>query len=141
MRKASEAKGGPMNGHVKVRSVPSAGNQLALRDAGPQGWWMHAACAGHDPEWWSDDLMGRSRAVAICATCPVRVRCLEEAIEHADIGVVRGGVLLTRSRHGPTRIPLLCQRCGVNPLPFGTYPPRRRECTACRREVADESVE
>jgi hypothetical protein len=115
--------------------APTTSKPPSVPEPGPDAWWMYAACAGHDPEWWSDDLRERSRAATICATCPVRIRCLEEALEHADVGVVRGGALLTTTRHGFTCIPLLCQRCGVHPIPFRTYLPRRTECLRCRPEI------
>ena len=80
-------------------------------------WWTQAACAGYDPEWWSDDLAGRRAAVRICATCPVRAACLEDARRQGDLGVVRGGALLMRSRHGLRVTLLFCERCGEAPLP------------------------
>lgn len=43
-----------------------------------------AACVGHPPEWWMPDTTGDvnyyRRAKAICATCPIRTRCLADAM-------------------------------------------------------------
>jgi hypothetical protein len=71
---------------------------MTVYDSDLLGWWSAAACAGYDPEWWSDDMRGRAQAVQICATCPVRLRCLEDAWERRDIGIIRGGALFRRVR-------------------------------------------
>jgi WhiB family redox-sensing transcriptional regulator len=55
-------------------------------DYKPETWMDDAACIGHDPEWWFPDDRGRGgaersattqAAKAICATCPVSVKCLD----------------------------------------------------------------
>lgn len=46
-------------------------------------WTNRAACAAHDPEMFfpdPSDTAGQKAAKAICAQCPVRVACLEEAM-------------------------------------------------------------
>lgn len=79
-------------------------------------WWSLAACVGHDPAWWSDDLACRGEAVRICATCPVREQCLSDALDHHDVGVIRGGMLLSSSSRGYRVTSLLCSTCAENPV-------------------------
>jgi WhiB family redox-sensing transcriptional regulator len=81
----------------------------------PTEWWARAACYGHDPEWWSDDLDGRIRALRICAGCPVRDKCLQDAIDNGDFDVIRGGVLLKRNREGRMEELRICPSCGRQP--------------------------
>lgn len=60
-------------------------------------WRNHAACRGCDPELFFPDRGGPSTAIAaqakaICAACPVRTECLEEAIRDNEEYGVRGGM-------------------------------------------------
>jgi hypothetical protein len=75
-------------------------------------WWSDAACAGRDPEWWwsNDPRTGRA-AAEVCLGCPVRDPCLREALAIGDYGVIRGAMLLTRTRNGRQAIPLVCANC------------------------------
>ena len=89
-------------------------------------WWEQAACAGHDPDWWSDNIRMRHRAVEICLACPVRQACLTEARRTRDLGVVRGGMLFVRERNGSVTISMVCAHCHVRPVHItptghGTY--------------------
>ena len=54
--------------------------------------WMHrAACAGKDPElFFPEKGISAQRAKAICDTCPVRVPCLQFAVENHVFGVWGG---------------------------------------------------
>jgi WhiB family redox-sensing transcriptional regulator len=55
-------------------------------------WWMgKAACAGADPELFFP-APGESAepALAICRGCPVRLHCLQDALEHPAWGVWGG---------------------------------------------------
>jgi len=81
-------------------------------------WWTRAACAGHDPEWWSDDRMMRPLAVEICLACPVRAACLADALRTGDKGVVRGGMLILDSRRprGDRAVDLVCSECRISPV-------------------------
>lgn len=46
-------------------------------------WRNRAACAGCPAEWFYDERGGtyNPRAVALCASCPVRAECYEDAIQ------------------------------------------------------------
>ncbi|MFD6149424.1 WhiB family transcriptional regulator [Streptomyces sp. NPDC060243] len=63
------------------------------------GNWLHqAACTGTDPELFfplPSALPGASAQIAeakrVCAGCPVRVKCLDEALEVGDRDSIRGG--------------------------------------------------
>mgnify|MGYP000853933905 CR=1 FL=1 len=64
-----------------------------------------AACIDHDPElWFANPANGRrpkvgaavtaaeAEAKAICSTCPIRTRCLQEALERDDQHGIWGGL-------------------------------------------------
>ena len=89
-------------------------------------WWTRAACAGHDPEWWSDDRTMRPLAVEICLACPVRAACLAEALRTGDKGVVRGGMLILDSRRprGDRAVDLVCSECRISPVVMDRHHPR-----------------
>jgi WhiB family redox-sensing transcriptional regulator len=56
-------------------------------------WHADAACRTHPPQWWYP-RRGQSlaRAREICATCAVRVTCLEYALEHREEFGIWGGL-------------------------------------------------
>jgi len=63
----------------------------------PTSWRKFALCSGHDPELWflvSQD--GGAKAVAICTVCPVRLDCLDWALEHHERGGIWGGISARR---------------------------------------------
>ncbi|MGH3715664.1 MAG: WhiB family transcriptional regulator [Micromonosporaceae bacterium] len=98
-----------------------------------QDWWHLAACAGHDPEWWSaDDHQNRTAAVRICASCPVRPECLADAVRRHDFGVVRGGALF--GARGARVVSLVCARCDARPALTATAG-SQPYCRVCRRET------
>lgn len=50
-------------------------------------WRTQAACLGHDPELWfpsKGDFVSAQKAKAVCAGCPVRAACLEDALTEID---------------------------------------------------------
>jgi len=100
-------------------------------------WWTRAACAGYDPEWWSDDRTMRPLAVEICLTCPVRAACLDDAIRTGDKGVVRGGMLIldSRRRRGERAVDLVCSQCRANPVVM-TATGQDRYCRRCAGQTA-----
>lgn len=83
-------------------------------------WWERAACADHDPSWWTSN--GRSSwrfAAELCLGCPVSELCLAEARRRQDVGVVRGAVLLTVQRGRRVETPLVCPQCQQRPRQIG----------------------
>lgn len=62
-------------------------------------WREHAACSGHNPEtWFPDGYTARyttriQRAKHVCWACPVRIACLDDALD-------REGDAAARHRHG-----------------------------------------
>jgi hypothetical protein len=62
-------------------------------------WLERAACRGRDPRWWfSTDRLDQAVAVAVRQRCPVRVQCLDEAVELEADGYafgIRGGKTAT----------------------------------------------
>ena len=106
--------------------------QLARADSiAWEPWQSHAACRGHDPEWWADDMAHRRQAVAICIQCPVRPACLADAERQRDVGVVRGGVLLREVRGRRKNVWLICARCQRRPASIGGRVVRRY-CAQCQ---------
>lgn len=82
-------------------------------------WWQRAVCAGREPAWWSsEDRPMWPAAVRLCLSCPVRERCLEEAVAQRDNGVIRGGMLLVDTSRGYAVVPLICANCGRRPVRF-----------------------
>jgi WhiB family redox-sensing transcriptional regulator len=58
----------------------------------PARWWEHGECRGMDPNLWFPERGEDSRpAKAVCAVCPVRTHCLEDALEHDDHFGIWGG--------------------------------------------------
>ncbi|MFI2710494.1 WhiB family transcriptional regulator [Micromonospora sp. NPDC018662] len=108
----------------------------------PPDWWRQAACAGSDANWWTGDCPDRIQAVRICLGCPVREACLADGLANGDTGVVRGGVMLHRSRRRTEVIHLVCAQCGCQPVRFsrtyqGLYCGRRCSAIARSRRAAD----
>jgi len=54
-------------------------------------WMTRASCREFDPDEWFPEVGGNARAAKrICADCPVRVECLEYALEGFEWGVWGG---------------------------------------------------
>lgn len=90
-------------------------------------WFARAACLGLDPNLWfpetiegEGDNHGR-HAKAICATCPVQLDCLVDALARNEDGGIWGGAgeptrralgrTLADATHDPTVLPEVCG-CG-----------------------------
>lgn len=85
-------------------------------------WFARAACKGADPNLWfpeTDDTDNHGRAAkAICATCPVRLDCLVDALQRNEDGGIWGGAgeptrralarVLPAATHDPTVLPDVC---------------------------------
>lgn len=120
--------------------------------------WTAAACIGHDPALWDAPMVtGRGKktipahperltqAVAICQSCPIALDCVADAIEHADVGVIRGGLTdRERPKSGQPR-PRWGEWAGSQdgPIRCGTvsgYHTHHRRgkspCEACREAMA-----
>lgn len=62
-------------------------------DAGDRVWMLEAKCLDADPEAFFPEKGGSTReAKRICAVCPVRVECLEHALEHEERFGIWGGL-------------------------------------------------
>jgi hypothetical protein len=95
----------------------------ALRRSSPTGGCLEPASV-MTRAWWDDDLDGRARAIRICAACPVRSDCLEDAVKYGDnFDVIRGGKLLKRTRQGQTKAFRICPWCGRQRRSAGPHPP------------------
>lgn len=56
-------------------------------------WWKRAACRGVDVEVFYPEHGGSARrAVAICAECPVRSHCLDDALARKEEFGIWGGL-------------------------------------------------
>jgi len=64
--------------------------------------WTEAQCATGDARllhlFFSDDAREIEEAKALCGACPLRVRCLDQAIEREEPWGVWGGHLFDRGR-------------------------------------------
>lgn len=61
-------------------------------------WHAGALCAlpGNDPAWWYPEqgtpgLVSMARALEVCALCPVRARCLQDATDRGERYGIHGG--------------------------------------------------
>lgn len=59
-----------------------------------------AVCAdGYDPElWYPHPTTEASTATALCSICPIRLQCLEAALERGEPDGIWGGVLFRNGR-------------------------------------------
>jgi WhiB family redox-sensing transcriptional regulator len=72
-----------------------------------RAWMEHGACIDKNPDLWFPERGDRGKeAIAICATCPVRVDCLEYAITHHEsFGIWGGRNVSQRTRTRRRRAP------------------------------------
>lgn len=64
-----------------------------------QGWRAEAACRDYDPEiFFPEDENPAAKAKAICATCPVRMECLDWAIRNREPEGIWGGMTAAERR-------------------------------------------
>lgn len=66
-------------------------------DLPTHGWMEHAACAHYETGWWypPDNTMRSGRrlpAIAVCNQCPVRVQCLQTALDRGEEYGIWGGL-------------------------------------------------
>jgi WhiB family redox-sensing transcriptional regulator len=102
----------------KYLTALAAGQHLTVPDPEPSRrepdptWRDRAACLGLDPDVFfplSNDWKGRAdigkvlEAKAICARCPSRQACLDDAIESKDAWSIRGGLTPQERSHLPER--------------------------------------
>lgn len=84
-------------------------------------WWDLAACAQTDPElWFPEKGATNPDAARICATCPVKQQCLEDALASGDPHGVRGGLSPNQRARLPQSQPRACRHCD-QPLPVGVH--------------------
>lgn len=58
----------------------------------PGGWQDSAACRDADPElFFATDEASRREALTLCGACPVRMECLEHALNQREVYGVWGG--------------------------------------------------
>jgi WhiB family transcriptional regulator, redox-sensing transcriptional regulator len=75
-----------------------AGHDTVESIAASSRWDILAACRDEDPELFfpvgtrGPALQQEAEAKAVCARCPVRARCLQDALEIGDDHGVRGGM-------------------------------------------------
>ena len=96
-------------------------------------WTRDAVCASVDPALWFPEMGGTAReAKKICATCPVRVQCLEFALERPERFGIFGGMTERERRklQGNTKA---CKHCGTE------YTPGRSHAAFCSDDCRSES--
>lgn len=108
-----------------------------------------AACKGKPTEWWYPEMSKHgepvsgtakeqaARALAICATCPVRQECLDAGID--DDWAILGGTTPRERRKLRGRRPSLPPRRCDNPacpMPGGIFKPARKDRKCCSRLCA-----
>jgi len=78
-------------------------------------------CSAYNPDWWFDEA-SFDRAVEICQRCPVRARCLNQALEAGETVGVWGGLT-------PSQRAALPDAVIVPMRPSRRGPPNRRANT------------
>ena len=128
-------------------SASGASGQGSVAVAGNE-WWKSAVCAGVDPDvWFPERGEAGTDAKMICAICPVRRDCLNDAIQNGMTEGIWGGmnpterhevamgrassemqVLTCRNGHAltPDNVRVTVKRNGY----------RRRNCITCARASA-----
>jgi WhiB family redox-sensing transcriptional regulator len=93
---------------------------MTLADEDRPAWHSSAACRGQDVSLWFPERRGRfdetqakaRAAKAICAECPVRVECLQWALDtHEPFGIY-GGTTPSERRPSRMRATTVCRFCG-----------------------------
>jgi WhiB family redox-sensing transcriptional regulator len=119
---------------------------MNIRDLlAPPSWHALAACRGGDlDKWFPEQGANQTRIAmlkAICATCPVRAECLDEALANFEAWGVFGGMTRDERREEARRRGLTRPHHGGQPTPEcgteGGYQRHRRTtftepCEACR---------
>ena len=73
--------------------VPGVRQQVPEEDENPLAWQSDSLCAQTDPEAFFPEKGGSTRdAKKICASCEVRTRCLEYALENDERFGIWGGL-------------------------------------------------
>lgn len=67
-------------------------------------WQQLANCATTDPELFFSDFGTYDTARKVCAFCPVRAQCLQEALEQNETFGMRGGLTPTERRQMQRRV-------------------------------------
>lgn len=113
-----------------------------------EAWRKDAVCASVDPEiWFPERGSNGADAKMICATCPVRVECLHDAISNGMTDGIWGGMnpaerrAVSSGRASSELAPRLCRNgheltsdnVRVSTKPDGS---RRRNCVQCARATA-----
>lgn len=112
-------------------------------------WRLRSACRDDPDAMYPDDKAGAINAKRICAACPVRTACLEDALSRREPYGVWGG-LSFRERHQVRRqrtaraAAAVCRK-GLHPMVGDNVDDRdgMRRCVACRlasRRAAAERV-
>ncbi len=81
--------------HSDAAAIPTGPGSLwaALGLDEPAGWEASALCAQTDPDTFFPEKGGASTpAKRVCAVCPVRAECLEEALERRERFGIWGGL-------------------------------------------------
>ena len=83
--------------------MSAATNSLLDLFLNPPAWWRHAVCRHAEADLWFPDK-GESTVPAkrLCAGCPVRVECLEDALAAGEKFGIRGGKTVRERRMIPS---------------------------------------
>lgn len=121
---------------IDVDAVSARRSSWGL-ESEPENWRDQALCAQVDPELFFPEKGGSSKAAkTICKLCPVRLECLQDALDHGDRFGVRGG-LSERERRSlerpkrvdpPSRLPI-----DIGSISHGTHAGYNAgcKCRAC----------
>ncbi len=83
--------------------------KLPIRNTGDTGDADEPLCADHEPDWWFDESF-YDRAVEVCQRCPVRSRCLNQALNAGETLGVWGGLTPTQRAALPNAVVIPIRR-------------------------------
>jgi WhiB family transcriptional regulator, redox-sensing transcriptional regulator len=135
--------------------MTTAGAEQFIRIAKRADWMTDAACKGKPADWWFPPKGTNAdtyKAKAICATCPVREKCLEWAMETNERTGIYGGVSIDYHRRQVRANRRTGHAVAItfagSPIAHGTeagyFMHRRRDepmCDPCRQAHNEERAE
>lgn len=118
-----------------------------MNNVDEDNWTVDAACAGTEVDFYSTKQDDIEKALDICASCPVRKACIQEALDRSERFGVWGGATATELRRDQSididgkshtfAKKVRCPYCGPHSTRFLTVlaPPKRTrthlKCTNC----------
>jgi hypothetical protein len=127
------------------RELPMAGLDVTRRILSVRGEWIDDALCRrreHRGLGWTDDVGGQTQAtqLAVCARCPVREPCRDEALKDPRPKGVRAGIVFRNYGNSLRRWLAYCEVCHVQIVATGASRKPRSCSYECRAELLRRSL-